>query len=239
METTYRQDQIATARPWYDRISAGSIFAGFLVGFLTYILLSLLGWAIGLSGFNPQRQASLTGIGAWTIVWACITLFLSAGVAGAVAAYYGAARERGRGVIYGLAAAGFLSLAVVWLVGGVIIQLVTSTIQMVGGAAAAGAEILQQQGQGLQQQLQQGQQALPSQQELLTAAGQATDTAAGVFWFSFLILALAAIGGALGGLLGARSYQRHAGIVPHRERHVIRGEEPMHPIPPTPHPTTP
>jgi hypothetical protein len=98
--------------PVRSRISWGAIFAGVVVAFAVYILLNLLGLAVGLSvGDDPGRVG--TGTAIWAIIASLVALFLG----GWVVTQCTSGENRMEAVFYGVVLWGVLFAGLLWLAG--------------------------------------------------------------------------------------------------------------------------
>jgi hypothetical protein len=143
----------------FRRVSWGAVFAGMFIAIVTQVLLSLLGFGIGLGTVNIGQETAESakglglGLAIWWVVSALIALFLGGWVAGRLAGI----PRRGDGMLHGLVAwavTTFLSLYLVTtaagaLVGGAL-NVVGQGIQAAGQGASAAA--VSDQGQQVQQQ---------------------------------------------------------------------------------------
>jgi hypothetical protein len=118
-----------------DRVRWGAILAGLFTTISTFILLSILGLAIGASAFNPGDDLSNfgTGAGIWSAVSALIAFFVGGWIAARASAVHG----RGNGALNG---------AMVWIVMiPLALYLVSSgigaTLRALGGVAATGLQV--------------------------------------------------------------------------------------------------
>lgn len=117
-----------------DRVRWSAVFAGLFTTISTFILLSILGLAIGASAFTPGDD--LTGFGASAGIWSAVSALIAFFVGGMIAARAAAVTGRGNGALNG---------AMVWLV---LIPLalymvssgIGSTLRALGGVAATGIQ---------------------------------------------------------------------------------------------------
>jgi hypothetical protein len=126
-------DMIRVNHP-VDRVRWGAVLAGLFTTISTFILLSILGLAIGASAYTPGEDLSGfgTGAGIWSAVSALVAFFVGGWIAARAAAVHG----RGNGALNG---------AMVWIV---MIPLalylvssgIGSTLRALGGVAATGIE---------------------------------------------------------------------------------------------------
>lgn len=94
----------------------GSIFAGLVAGLATYILLTLMGVATGLSAVDLNaRDAGIDNISTWTTAWSGISMLISAFVGGYVAARMSGLRRKLDGIMHGVVVWGATTLLFVAL----------------------------------------------------------------------------------------------------------------------------
>jgi hypothetical protein len=108
--TTVHAEDVLPVR---SRINWGAIFAGAAMAFATYLVLTLLGSAIGLS-IRDRVQPDNLSIGA--AVWAVITMIVALFVGGCVTTQCTVGENRMEAVIHGIIMWGVFFAAMVWLV---------------------------------------------------------------------------------------------------------------------------
>ncbi|MEJ2803165.1 hypothetical protein EC845_1998 [Comamonas sp. BIGb0124] len=115
----------------FAKVSWGAIFAGLVIGLIVYLVLSVLGTAIGASAIDPLASGNpFDGFGAGASIWAGVTTLISIALGGFVAGYL----ARRSGALHGL-----LSWAVTTLFAGYLLLSATGTaLNMAGSAAKAG-----------------------------------------------------------------------------------------------------
>lgn len=126
-------DTIRVAQP-VDRVRWAAIFAGLFTTVSTFILLSILGLAIGATAFSPGD--TLAGFGTGAGIWSAVSALLAFFIGGLIAARAAAVTGRGNGALNG---------AMVWIV---MIPLalylvssgIGSTLQTLGGIASTGIQ---------------------------------------------------------------------------------------------------
>jgi hypothetical protein len=138
----------ALQTPPAARVSWSGVWSGFLIGFGTLLLLSMLGLAVGISAVDVgPGQAPGTGLGIGAAVWGGLSLLISLFVGGLVASRTGTIAERGPALVQGalvwvLATLGLIYLAAsgvslgVSAVGGVLGGLTSSLGSAVGTGAS-------------------------------------------------------------------------------------------------------
>jgi hypothetical protein len=225
--------EYATTSPVAEQhvhISWRAILAGIVVALGVDVLLSLLGFAVGLTAFEPTPGAT-KGIGLALGIWLIITAIASV-FAGA---YFGARVAgdpwKGDGVAHGVMVwAGFTILSL-WLVGSGIGKIVS------GAAGVASTAIGMMGRQDAEQMANQARRGAPAAQQpgaeqqaedtAKKAADQAAAGGAIASWIGFGIVLLSLGGGMIGGMLGAIGEQK---AVVRYSRRVV-GTEPHRPEP--------
>lgn len=129
--------------PW---ISWGAIFGGLASGTASYLLLALLGLAVGLTAINPQSGEPLGKVPLATGIWTGISLIISAFIGGYVAARLSGLSRRTDGLLYGFVSWGistiFFAYLVTTSVGSVLggtFNILGQGVKAVAGGAAATA----------------------------------------------------------------------------------------------------
>lgn len=121
------------------RISWGAVFAGGLISLTVYLILSVLGTAIGATALDPLGDAHpLAGFGTGTGVWLTLTTLLSI-FAGA---YMAGRSAPDQGALHGVLTWSLTTLAAVWL-------LATLATGLAGAAANTVGKGLSLAGQGV------------------------------------------------------------------------------------------
>lgn len=99
--------------PLRSRVSWGAIFAGAVMAMAVYLVLTLLGGAIGLTIANdPGNQTFSTGAGIWAIVTTVLALF----VGGWVTSQCTAGESKLEAVVHGVIMWGVVLFMTLWLV---------------------------------------------------------------------------------------------------------------------------
>ena len=210
-------------------VSWRAILAGILVAVAVNILLSLLGFAVGLTAFEPTATVAKgvgIGVGLWLIITAIASVFAGA--------YFGARVAgdpwKGDGVAHGVVVWGGFLLLHTWLLASGVGKALGAAGSLAGGATGAlgspdareraltamtNLGINRSEGERMLNQAQQGAANLRqpgAQQQAAEAAKSAADQAAAggaaASWIAFGIALLSLGGGALGGMLGAMGEQR-------------------------------
>lgn len=225
-------DMIRVTQP-VDRVRWAAIFAGLFTTVSTFILLSILGLAIGASAFTPGDN--LAGFGTGAGIWSAVSALLAFFVGGLIAARAAAVTGRGNGALNG---------AMVWIVMiPLALYLVSSglgsTLRTLGGIASTGLQTVapivsdvagdvatangvtvqsvqataEAAGQTLTEPDAQATVSAQIQEALPDVNQQQVDDVAETSTWATLIALLLGLGAALlGGLAGGRSRNRLAGV---------------------------
>jgi hypothetical protein len=219
-------------------VSWRAIFAGVLVALAVELLLSLLGFAVGLTAFEPTGQIARgvgMGLGIWLIITAIASVFAGA--------YFGSRVAgdpwKGDGVAHGVMVWAGFSLLSLWLIGSGLGKILSgagalaTNAEMSSSAAAADEQnraVQALMGMGYsraeaeQMVGQPGQVPTNPQAEsnARRAANKAATGGAVASWVAFGIALLSLGGGALGGMLGAIGEQKQVNRYARRlERDVL------------------
>ncbi len=100
--------------PVRSRVSWGPIFAGATLALGVYLVLTLLGAAIGMSVSDNVRSGTLgTGAAVWAVMTTAVALFAG----GWVASQLSVGENKGEAAMYGLLVWGLVFAMFLWLVG--------------------------------------------------------------------------------------------------------------------------
>lgn len=124
---------IIQEQPYYhlSKVSWGAIFSGLVIGLIVYLVLSVLGTAIGATAINPLENGNpFDGFGAGAGLWAAVTTLVSIAVGGFVSGYL----ARRSGVLHGLLSWAVTTLIALYL----LLSATGSALNMAGSAAKAG-----------------------------------------------------------------------------------------------------
>ncbi|WOD14962.1 YrzE family protein [Paraburkholderia kirstenboschensis] len=206
--------KLLTTQDGLPRLSWGPIFAGVILSMIVYLVMSVLGTAIGASLLAPMSKPDpLQGFGFGSGVWVIITTVLAV----FVGSYYAGRCAPVLGWLHGLLAWAVMTLFILYGM----TSLITGAVSTAGSVAATSAQVgatAANQGGGTNSMVdtakQQMQSAIASAASMASSpeAGQqareAADTAArGVArasWFSFAALIVGAIIAIVSGSAGFR-----------------------------------
>ena len=123
--------------PYAGRASWGGIFAGLFTGIGLWLLLVLIGTAIGLSALNPRDSGSWGGLGTGLGIWAGIAAILATFGGAFVAGRLSGNGISSHGVLHGVALWGLMSALTFYAGFGLVTELVGTVTNVIGGAAGA------------------------------------------------------------------------------------------------------
>ncbi|NUX57775.1 hypothetical protein [Paraburkholderia youngii] len=206
--------RLLTTSDGLPRLSWGAIIAGVILSMIVYVVMTVLGTAIGATLISPMAKPdTLHGFGFGSGVWVIVTTVLGV----FVGSYYAGRCASVLGWLHGLLAWAVMTLLVVYGMS----SLITGAVSTAGSIAATGAQV----GAVATNQTAGGNQAIDNARQQLQAAvasaasaasgpdadqhvRQAADTAArGVArasWFSFAALIVGAIISIVSGAAGFR-----------------------------------
>jgi MFS family permease len=210
--------KLLTTRDGLPRLSWGAIIAGVILSMIVYLIMSVLGAAIGTSLLSPlSKPDPLHGFGFGSGVWIIVTTVLAV----FVGSYYAGRCAPVLGWLHGLLSWAVMMLLIVYGM----TSAITGAISTVGSVAATGAQVGAQAGATAANQSGGGSQILDAAKQQLQAAAsaaasaasgpeaeqnarQAADTAARdvarASWFSFAALVVGAIIAIVSGGAGFR-----------------------------------
>jgi len=234
--------KLLTTRDGLPRLSWGAIIAGVILSMIVYLIMSVLGTAIGASLLSPMSKPdALRGFGFGSGVWVIVTTV----VAVFVGSYYSGRCAPVLGWLHGLLSWAVMTLLIVYGMTSLITGAVSTAGRVAATSAQVGATAANQTGgasQMIDSAKQQVQAAVASAASAASGpeaeqnAREAADTAArGVArasWFSFAALIVGAIIAIVSGGAGFRHqppYEESGGsaldrdAIPDRNRAVQGG----------------
>lgn len=225
---------VAMREPLLNRVSWGSLFAGFFFGFAIWMLMLSLGAGIGFAAFDPRDMQNWQGLGIGFGIWGVLSGIVSMFVAGWFTARLSEADSKPHGMLHGAALWGFMLVAGLWLATMAVTRTAGAAASAVGTAAQAGGqaaagnpelqrEARQQTGQVQAQAEQLKQQAVEHKEEAAGAAKTAGATGAWAFFIYGLLTLVAA-------MLGGRAGVPKERLVVHRDTTST-----VPPLTPSPH----
>ncbi len=176
-------------RLMFPQIRWGAVLAGATGGLATYLVLSMFGFAVGITAVEPRAADPLNTITSSTGAWTGVGMLLAAFVGGYVAARLSGMARRGDGVLHGFVAWATFIVLLLWITTTAVGSVLAGTFGLLGESLAA----------------------------LTTAAESAelqqlTSALSALSWWIFAAMLLSLGLGLWGGVSGARSVrERSAG----------------------------
>jgi hypothetical protein len=117
------------------RVAWGGVWSGFLVGAGVFLLLSMLGLAIGVStaSIGPTEQLDAGRLGTGAAIWSGLTLLIALFVGGLVATRSGMVHDRASGFIEGMLVWVLSILAIMYMAGSGLGLLASGATGLFGG----------------------------------------------------------------------------------------------------------
>ncbi|MFO2462835.1 hypothetical protein OOJ96_03690 [Pseudomonas sp. 15FMM2] len=121
------------------RVSWGSVLAGSAIGLVTYLVLSVLGTAIGASAVDPMEAGNpLSGFGTGAGIWLFVSTLLAIGIG----AFVAGRTAPDRGGLHGVLSWTITTLLTTWLLAALATSVVGTAGSVLGkGLSAAGSGI--------------------------------------------------------------------------------------------------
>lgn len=151
MEVQSLETERPARRPYFSAIRWGAIFAGLVSGTASYLLLSLLGVAVGLTAVDPQAEQPVGSVPLATGIWTGISMLIAAFIGGYVAGHMSGLARAMDGMLHGFVswAATTLLYAVLTMtaLGAVLggtFQALSGGLQGASQAAGGGSNVMDQ-----------------------------------------------------------------------------------------------
>lgn len=147
------ETRTAGRRAYFSAIRWGAIFGGVVSGTATYLLLSLLGVAVGLTAIDPGAQEPVGAVPLATGIWTGISMLVGAFVGGYVAGQMSGLSRSMDGMSHGFVSWGATTLLYLLIATTTLGSLLGGTFSIISQGVQAAAPAVQQ---GAQEGGQQG-----------------------------------------------------------------------------------
>lgn len=143
---TYMEGQIALdsqeagRQPYFSPIRWTAIFAGLAGGLASYMLLSLLGIAVGLTAVDPQSTDPVGSVPVATGVWTGISMLVGAFIGGYISGRMSGLFRRADGMLHGFVAWGSTTLLFAVIMTTALGTALGGTFRILGQTIAAGVQ---------------------------------------------------------------------------------------------------
>ncbi len=156
MDVRTGESQTASRRPYFSAIRWGAVFAGVVSGTASYLLLTLLGIAVGLTAIDPTSPEPVGSVPLGTGIWTGISMLVGAFIGGYVAGHMSGLARSMDGMLHGFVSWAATTLLYLVLATTAIGAILGGTFSVISQAVQAAAPAAQQggDGQGLLGQLQ-------------------------------------------------------------------------------------
>lgn len=138
---SHRDENQVGRQPYFSPIRWAAIFAGLAGGLASYMLLSLLGIAVGLSAVDPQSTDPVGSVPMATGVWTGISMLVGAFIGGYVAGHMSGLFRKADGMLHGFVAWGSTTLLFAVLMASALGSILGGTFQILGQGMSAGAQV--------------------------------------------------------------------------------------------------
>lgn len=144
---TYMEGQVALdsreagRQPYFSPIRWTAIFAGLAGGLASYMLLSLLGVAVGLTAVDPQSTDPVGAVPVATGIWTGISMLVGAFIGGYVSGRMSGLFRRADGMLHGFVAWGSTTLLFAVLMTTALGAALGGTFRILGQTITAGTQV--------------------------------------------------------------------------------------------------
>ncbi|BAU48854.1 PhnA-like protein [Sulfurifustis variabilis] len=145
--TTTSLESRSTRRPYFSAIRWGAVLAGVVSGTASYLLLALLGVAVGLTAVDPQAAEPVGAVPLGAGIWTGISMLVGAFIGGYVAGNMSGLSRLTDGMLHGFVSWGattllyaFITVSALGALLGGTFSVLSSTVQGAAQAAPAGGQ---------------------------------------------------------------------------------------------------
>lgn len=216
--------QVHDVAPVRSRVSWGALFAGAFVALTVYVLLSVLGAALGLSMADYYRGTSMTTMAG---IWAAVSLLIALFCGGCVTTQFTAGETKTEAVIYGVILWGLMFAVILWMTGAIFQAGFAGILRGANVAASMDQRgvdwqrVARESGVS-QEQIDRMRASLPSVAELHAGSTQAA-------WWLFATLLVSLLASIAGALVGSGPTPMLRTLLFRRAVVVQTGSREMHP----------
>lgn len=132
-------------RPYFSAIRWGAIFAGVVSGSASYLLLTLLGVAVGLTAVDPQAAEPVGAVPIGTGIWTGVSMLVGAFIGGYVAAHMSGLSRLMDGMLHGFVSWAATTLLYLFLAATALGAILGGTFAIIGQGLQIAAPAVQQQ----------------------------------------------------------------------------------------------
>ena len=151
MDVRTVDESIGSRRPYFSAIRWGAVFAGVVSGTASYLLLALLGLAVGLTAVDPSAQEPVGAVPLATGIWTGVSMLVGAFIGGYVAGHMSGLARSMDGMLHGFVSWGATTLLDLMRATTAIGSLLGGTFSIISqGMQAAAPAVAQSAGSGQQ-----------------------------------------------------------------------------------------
>lgn len=146
MDVQTVEAQTVSRRPYFSAIRWGAIFAGVVSGTASYLLLALLGLAVGLTAVDPTATEPVGAVPLGTGIWTGVSMLVGAFIGGYVAGHASGLARSMDGMLHGFVAWAVTTLLYVVLATTALGAVLGGTFRIISQTVQAAAPAVQQGG---------------------------------------------------------------------------------------------
>ena len=150
MDVRAVENTAVSRRPYFSAIRWGAVFAGVVSGTASYLLLALLGVAVGLTAVDPTSQEPVGAVPLATGIWTGISMLVGAFIGGYVAGHMSGLARSMDGMLHGFVSWGATTLLYVVLATTALGAVLGGTFRIVSQTVQAAAPVAQEAASGQQ-----------------------------------------------------------------------------------------
>lgn len=150
MDVRAVETSIGGRRPYFSAIRWGAVFAGVVSGTASYLLLALLGVAVGLTAVDPSAAEPVGAVPLATGIWTGVSMLVGAFIGGYVAGHMSGLARSMDGMLHGFVSWGATTLLYLVLATTAVGALLGGTFRIISQGIQAAAPVAQQAAGGQQ-----------------------------------------------------------------------------------------
>lgn len=146
MDVRTIETQTTTRRPYFSAIRWGAVFAGVVSGTASYLLLALLGIAVGLTAVDPNAAEPVGRVPLATGIWTGVSMLVGAFIGGYVAGHMSGLARSMDGMLHGFVSWGATTLLYVVLATTALGAVLGGTFRIISQGMQVAAPAMQEAG---------------------------------------------------------------------------------------------
>lgn len=141
MEVETREALRPLQRQYFSAIRWGAVFAGLVSGTASYLLLTLLGLAVGLSAVDPASAEPMGRVPLATGIWTGVSLLIASFIGAYVTGRMSGLSRASDGMLHGFVSWAVATLFYVFLATSAVGAILGGAFRVVGDVAQTGAQV--------------------------------------------------------------------------------------------------